>query len=76
MIMKWCLEHADRLGLESFIEATKEGKPCYERFGFKVIDTNEFHVQKENPDKGWKEAESSLIPFTWYSMLRSAKASL
>ena len=73
LIMNWGLERADKLGLESFIEATAAGKPCYERFGFEVIDTNQLHVEKKNPSKEWKEAESQLLPFTWWSMYKPAK---
>jgi hypothetical protein len=44
--MKWSLERADKLDLESYIEATREGKPCYEAFGFRVLETNELVVGK------------------------------
>ena len=72
--MKWGLERAYKLGLESYIEATEEGKPCYETFGFQVIDRNEFQPKEGTVDEEWKEVESQLLPFTWWSMLRSAKA--
>ena len=72
LVMRWGLDHADKLGSESFVEATVEGKPLYERFGFEVVDTNELHVE-EKPSQEWKELESTLIPFTWWSMHRPAK---
>ncbi|MCJ1373894.1 hypothetical protein MMC20_005124 [Loxospora ochrophaea] len=71
LVIKWGLERADRLGLESFVEATKEGKTSYESFGFEVIDINEFHGQNEKLDKDWTELESNFLPFTWWSMTRS-----
>lgn len=73
LIINWGLEHADNLGLESFIESTKEGKPCYETFGFTPIEVNELKVTKEHPGQEWKEAERQLTPFKWWSMLRPAK---
>ena len=72
--MRWGLEQADRLGLEAFVEATKEGKPCYEVFGFEVVEENEFKVEKENKDEEWKELEPCLRPFRWWSMYRPAKS--
>lgn len=75
LIISWGLEQADRLGLECFVEGTKEGKPCYERFGFKVVEENALHSEKEDPDEEWKTLEKALLPFTWWSMRRDAKAS-
>ena len=72
--MKWGIEHADKLGLECFVEATKEGKPCYERFGFKVMDEKNLHVEKDDPNQEWKGLESQLLPFVWWSMHRDVKA--
>lgn len=39
MLLKWGAEQADRLGLDSFLEASPEGKPLYERKGFKEVET-------------------------------------
>ena len=75
LIINWGIEQADRLGLECFFEATREGKPCYERFGFKVVEENTLHMEKEDPDKEWRTLEKKLLPFTWWSMRRDAKAS-
>lgn len=36
MLIKWGIEEADRLGLECYLEGSKEGRPLYERNGFKV----------------------------------------
>ena len=74
LVMDWGLERADRMGLECFIEATEEGKPCYERFGFEVLDRNELHVEKKEPGEGWREAEGQLLPFMWWSMYKPAKS--
>lgn len=74
LVMKWGLDHADRLGLEAFLEATKEGKPCYESVGFKVVEKHDLHVEKKNPSEEWKEVEQKLLPFTWWSMHKPAKS--
>jgi hypothetical protein len=34
MLLRWGLEKADGEGAESYLEASPEGKPIYERFGF------------------------------------------
>lgn len=39
MLLKWGAEEADRLGLESYLEASPEGKPLYEKTGFITVDT-------------------------------------
>ena len=75
LIINWGIEQADRLGLECFVEATKEGIPCYEHFGFKIIEENTLRMEKEDPDEGWRTLEKKLLPFTWWSMRRDAKAS-
>ncbi|KAK4985885.1 hypothetical protein LTR50_005674 [Elasticomyces elasticus] len=74
LIMNWGLERADELGLDTFIEATKEGKPCYESFGFKVVDENSFRSKAGDQSGEWKEIESKLLPFTWWSMIKHGKA--
>lgn len=74
LVMKWGLESADRLGLETFIDATNMGKPMYEKFGFSVVDNREFSVETKSTTREAKKAESELLPFTWWSMLRAAKS--
>lgn len=39
MLLQWGAAEADRLGLESYLEASPEGKPLYEKSGYSVIDT-------------------------------------
>lgn len=70
LVMKWGLEHADERGMESYIEATDLGKPVYEKFGFKVIDTRELRLGKEEVE--YQGVEEELLPFKWWSMYRGA----
>lgn len=38
MMMQWGVQEADKDGVESYLDATPEGKPLYERFGFESVD--------------------------------------
>lgn len=38
-LLKWGLERADAEGLEVYLSASPEGKPLYEKFGFRIVDT-------------------------------------
>jgi GNAT superfamily N-acetyltransferase len=38
MLMRWGLERADREGTESYLEASPDGKPIYEHFGFEEVE--------------------------------------
>lgn len=73
LVMKWGLEHADELGLETYIEATDVGKPVYEKFGFDAIEMSELHLEKQTTEEG-KKVEADLLPLQWWSMRRPAKA--
>ncbi|KAL2207825.1 acyl-CoA N-acyltransferase [Sarocladium strictum] len=47
-LMEWGLERADRDGLPTFLEATREGEPIYEKkFGFKVVRREKIDVDTE-----------------------------
>ncbi|TFB02742.1 hypothetical protein CCMA1212_005381 [Trichoderma ghanense] len=37
MSLQWGTAEADRLGLVSYLEASEEGRPLYERYGFKEV---------------------------------------
>jgi GNAT superfamily N-acetyltransferase len=41
-LLKWGLEESDRLGLPIYLEATEEGMPVYERYGFETVKAVEF----------------------------------
>ncbi|UKZ83089.1 hypothetical protein TrVFT333_010891 [Trichoderma virens FT-333] len=36
--LQWGTSEADRLGLVSYLEASEEGRPLYEKYGFKEVD--------------------------------------
>lgn len=37
MLLKWGAAEADRLGLPSYLEASEEGRPLYEKHGFRSV---------------------------------------
>jgi hypothetical protein len=37
LCLQWGTAEADRLGLVSYLEASEEGRPLYEKFGFKEV---------------------------------------
>ncbi|KAJ9131789.1 hypothetical protein NKR23_g11554 [Pleurostoma richardsiae] len=42
MLIRWGTDRADEEGLESYLDATPEGKPVYERYGFRELETLRF----------------------------------
>lgn len=37
MLLQHYADQADRLGLDSYLEATDDGRPLYEKFGYEVV---------------------------------------
>lgn len=65
------IKEADRLKLEAFIEATDDGKPCYEASGCVYMGTNYWEAAKRNPSNKWRELERySQMPIHTYLMWR------
>ncbi|KAL8994118.1 MAG: hypothetical protein Q9169_005831 [Polycauliona sp. 2 TL-2023] len=54
------VKEADRLNLESFIEATDLGKLTYEACGFVYAGTNFLETAKRNASPEWKELEREM----------------
>jgi predicted GNAT family N-acyltransferase len=51
MLVEWGIEEADSLNLPCYLEASEFGRPLYERFGFKIVQTNYLDMNKYNiPD--------------------------
>ncbi|KAL3459534.1 acyl-CoA N-acyltransferase [Aspergillus heterothallicus] len=42
-LLRWGIEEAERLGLPLYLEATEEGRPVYERFGFETRKVMPFY---------------------------------
>jgi len=76
LLMDWGVNKADELGYETYIDATVEGKPLYDVYGFISADKHDFDVSEANPSQRWKEqiAEpQKLLPFSFWPMWRPAK---
>jgi hypothetical protein len=65
-LMRWGLERADEEGVETYIEASPDGKPIYEHFGFKEMER--LVVDLEGKTIALDEKE-----FVEVMMLRAAK---
>ncbi|CAM1505723.1 Fc.00g113600.m01.CDS01 [Cosmosporella sp. VM-42] len=54
MLLKWGLAEADRLGLPIFLEASRDGRPLYEKVGFDVVETIKVDFSPwGGPSEGW-----------------------
>jgi ribosomal protein S18 acetylase RimI-like enzyme len=38
-LLRWGLERADAEGVEVFLSASPEGRPMYEKYGFRAVNT-------------------------------------
>jgi GNAT superfamily N-acetyltransferase len=71
MLIDWGTRKADELGIEAFVEATDDGKPCYESHGFVYMNAFYLDSTRRNPSKKWMELGSLLkTPIHCYLMWR------
>lgn len=71
LLVGWGTDKADELGIEAFVEATDDGKPCYETHGFTFMNTFYLDSAKRNPSKKWVEMGNDLkTPIHCYLMWR------
>lgn len=45
-LLQRCIQEADMLGLVSYLEASQDGQPLYEKCGFEAIRTHTFEAEK------------------------------
>ena len=72
LLMEWGIAKADRMGMESYIDATAEGKPLYEAYGFVAANRLDFNLDKHDASPNRKELEQQLLPFSFWPMWRPA----
>ena len=60
MLMDWGLERADRLGLETYVDATEEGKKLYDKYGFRVVNEHDFSTHRIDKSPTWREMETPI----------------
>ena len=71
LLVGWGTKKADELGIEAFVEATDDGKPCYEALGFIYMNTFYLESARRNPSRKWMELERDLrTPIHSYLMWR------
>lgn len=63
------VEEADRLNLETFIEATDLGKLTYEACGFVYAGTNYLESAKRNASPEWRNLERDM-QYVYFSICR------
>ena len=54
LMMRWVTEKLDSLGLEGFIEASEDGKNCYQKHGFQPVMKLDFFVPPGQGNVGQK----------------------
>lgn len=75
LFMKWGLEQADALGLETWLDASEYGAPLYERHGFRRILLNTLAPRpadalSEKEREEWAECEREILPISATVMWR------
>ena len=73
LMMKWGMDKAKEMNVETFVEATDPGKPLYEKFGLRVMYVA--HLDGNNPDASdeWRKMASELLPMHYYFMWKPAE---
>ena len=71
MMMKWGLDKADALGLDSFVEATEAGYEMYKAARFITVDEFWADATTDAPTQEWKSLKGGLgFPMRGYFMWR------
>lgn len=75
LLVKWGIQKADELGLETFIEAAEPGVPLYLSHGFGAMD--EFCIDPKVPEPSleWKQLKERIPPIRWIFMWRPQQGS-
>jgi len=62
-MMEWGVAEADKMGVDSFVEASKQGKLLYEKWGFLHFDSLIVNTKiDDHPSAEWKRLERELPP--------------
>lgn len=59
-LMQWGFDESDRLGLDIYLEATVEGKPVYEKYGFEEVSTFDIDASKYGKEGIYRYTVCSL----------------
>ncbi|KAF2260311.1 hypothetical protein CC78DRAFT_620356 [Lojkania enalia] len=58
MLIRWGIDKADELGIETVVSSLPSAKGAYERCGLGAIEIIPADVENENPSERWKELAS------------------
>lgn len=64
--MRWGVEKADSLGVESFIEATEMGRILYAKYGFVLVSIDQVNTNVPDPSEEWKDMERRFKATPWW----------
>lgn len=70
LLLRWGIKKADEMGVEMWLDATSQGVPVYERYGFHVVHHNVVQPKKDNPGEVWKKTEKEIGLIELWQMLR------
>ena len=70
LLVKWGVAKADEMGVGSYFDATAEGKPLYEAYGFGAAKALDFSLDTYDASPTREKLEDQLLPFSWWPMWR------
>lgn len=73
MLMKWGIQRADQMGLESLIEASPAGRWLYEKYGYKFVMAVAMDTETRNPSMTWSWYASLFGRASFHVMWRPRK---
>lgn len=65
MLLRYVLDVADREGRRVYIEATKPGKPVYEKLGWKTVEVLHFESLDAEDVKAGRIKEEDRVGIHW-----------
>lgn len=69
-LMQWGMAEANRLGLESFIEATDAGKGLYDGCGYREVARVGVELNLVDASYEWRTLAARLLPVGYTAMWR------
>ncbi|MCJ1310747.1 RNA polymerase II transcription factor B 52 kDa subunit [Agyrium rufum] len=74
LLVRWGVEKADELGLDSFVEATNSCTSLYERHGFVASDSFNIKTERDDASEDWMKLVKELsIEYTFLWKLKYGK---
>jgi hypothetical protein len=70
LLMAAGLELADKLNVETWMEASSMGRPLYENHGFRSLSCIAFDTEKPDASDVWRRCEHEITPQPCFAMWR------